>query len=266
MRRHLTFASGNSTLAGTLDDAGGRTGLLIVSGGNEIRSGAFAGQQQLAGLIAAQGYTVFRFDRSGIGDSSGENQGFRGSASDIAAALAAFRAAAPQLTRIVAFGNCDAASALLLMGGTGCDGLILSNPWTIDDDASQEAPPAAIRARYAEKLKNPREMARLVSGGVSLAKLFRGLASALRPAPPPSSLARQMAEGLARFEGRCRILLAGRDRTAQAFLAAWQGPCTDMRHCPGASHAFVEPTASDWLLAQIIDFLQSEEAGKLDMG
>ena len=53
-------------------------------------------------------------------------------------------------------------------------------------------PPAAIRARYLEKLKNPREIARLLGGGVDLGKLWRGMLGALRPAPPPSTLAQEM--------------------------------------------------------------------------
>ena len=62
-RLHLTFACGSLTLAGSLDTAPGHTGLLIVSGGNEIRSGAFSGQAHLAASIARAGFPVFRLDR-----------------------------------------------------------------------------------------------------------------------------------------------------------------------------------------------------------
>ena len=51
-----TFGCGSLMLAGTLDTAPGSTGLLIVSGGNEIRSGAFGGQADMAARIAAAGY------------------------------------------------------------------------------------------------------------------------------------------------------------------------------------------------------------------
>ena len=51
-RLHLTFGCGDATLAGTLDTAPGTSGLLIVTGGNEVRSGAFSGQAQLAARIA----------------------------------------------------------------------------------------------------------------------------------------------------------------------------------------------------------------------
>lgn len=257
-----TFGCGSLTLVGTLDTAPGGTGLLIVSGGNEIRSGAFGGQADMAARIARAGFPVFRFDRRGIGDSEGENRGFRHSAKDINAALEAFRAMAPQMSRVVAFGNCDAASALMLAGGAGFDGLVLSNPWTIEQSDSSDAddaalPPAAIRARYKEKLKNPREVMRLAGGGVNLGKLARGVVHALRPPPPPSSLAQDMAVGLARFSGPVRILLAGADRTAQVFETAWDKADPRIFRCDGAGHAYVEPEHRDWLKAQILASLRA---------
>jgi exosortase A-associated hydrolase 1 len=257
-----TFGCGSLTLAGTLDTAPGSAGLLIVSGGNEIRSGAFAGQAELAARIAKVGFPVFRFDRRGIGDSEGENRGFRNSAKDIDAALEAFRAMAPQISRVVAFGNCDAASALMLAGGAGCDGLVLSNPWTIEPGpaggaADDAPPPAAIRARYLEKLKNPREILRLLSGGVDLRKLARGLSRSVSAAPPPSSLAEEMRAGLSTCTGEVRILLATADRTAQVFEAAWDKADPRIRRCEGAGHAYVEPAHRDWLTAEILAALEA---------
>ena len=269
-RRHLAFACEGETLAGTLDDASperllqaasrrapGGAGLLVVSGGNEIRAGAFAGQALLAAQLAAAGHPVFRFDRRGVGDSGGENRGFRQSGPDIAAALAAFRAARPGLVRVVAFGNCDAASALMLLQGAGCDGLVLANPWTIEDD-DEAPPPAAIRARYAGKLRDPKELVRLATGKVSLRKLAGGLGRALRPAPPPTSLGQAMAAGLAGFEGPVQLLLAERDRTAQVFLATWDAADPRLARCPGASHAFAEPEAREWLFGRLTAALRAD--------
>ena len=264
MRRHLTFACEGETLVGTLDEASGTVGLLWVGGGNEIRSGAFAGQARLAPQIAAAGFPVFRFDRRGVGDSEGDNGGFRESAPDIAAALRTFRAA-QGVQRVVAFGNCDAASALMLAGGAGCDGLVLANPWTIESDDATP-PPAAIRARYSEKLKDPQEWLRLARGGVSLGKLAKGLVRAAGPPPSPSSLAQEIKTGLVGFAGPVRILLAERDRTAQAFEAAWDAADTRLRRCAGGSHAFVEPDAREWLLGQLLAALEDEQARQLDVG
>ena len=265
MRRHLAFDCSGVTLAGSLDEADGSAGLLWVGGGNEIRSGAFAGQAQLAARIARAGFPVFRFDRRGVGDSEGDNRGFRASGGDIEAAAAAFRAHCPRLRRIVAFGNCDAASALMLGGGVAADALVLANPWTIEDE-EDAPPPAAVRARYAGKLKDPREWLRLFTGRISLTKLARGLVRAATPAAPPTTLAQEIGAGLGKFGGAVRILVAENDRTAQAFLAHWDRGDARLRRCVGASHAFVEPHAREWLLAELTAMLANEQARQLDMG
>ncbi|MFL0356457.1 hydrolase 1, exosortase A system-associated [Erythrobacter sp. GH1-10] len=261
-RLHLDFGCGSLKLAGTIDQAPATTGLLIVTGGNEIRSGAFSGQAHLAARIAAKGFPVFRFDRRGVGDSEGENRGFRRSRRDIESALEAFRALAPQIERVIGFGNCDAASALMLMGGTGFDGLVLSNPWTIEEDVATDAadgtpPPAVIRARYAEKLKKPGEWARLFKGGVDLRKLARGLFRSVAPPETSSSLAEEMREGLNGFEGPVRILLATADRTAQVFETHWQGDKSCIARCSGAGHAYVDPAHRKWLEEQVLAALRS---------
>lgn len=256
-RLNLIFPCGSSSLAGTLDTASGSSGLLIVTGGSEIRSGAFAGQAMLAARLTEAGFPVFRFDRRGVGDSDGEDRGFRASQNDIAAALAAFRAMAPKVDRVIGFGNCDAASALMLGSGTGCDALILSNPWVIEDDSANAAPPpAAIRSRYAEKLRNPRELVRLLTGGVNMRKLSRGLLGAMKPEPTPTSLAQDMAAGLAGFDGPVRILLAGRDRTAQIFESAWDASDSRIHRCENAGHSYVEPRAREWLYQQLLAALK----------
>jgi exosortase A-associated hydrolase 1 len=257
-RLHLTFACAGTTLAGTLDTAPGTSGLLIVSGGNEVRSGAFSGQARLAATVAAAGFPVFRFDRRGVGDSGGENRGFRKSGKDILAAAEAFRAMVPQMNRMVAFGNCDAASALMLAQGEACDALVLSNPWTIEGDDGR-MPASAIRSRYGDKLRNPRELVRLVTGKVDLGKLARGLARALGPGRKASSLAHEMAGALAASGKPHRFLLAGSDRTAQVFRAAFPlDPGADVRVCEGASHAYVEPHAREWLKVELLAALRGK--------
>ena len=258
-RRHITFPCEGSTLAATLDGAPGRTGLLIVTGGNETRAGAWNGQAILAHRIARAGFPVLRFDRRGVGDSEGANGGFRSSAPDIAAALAAFRRECPQVGRVVALGNCDAAAALMLAVGGGADALVLSNPWTIEDEAA-EAPAEVVRDHYRRRLADPAAILRLLTGKVSLARLARGLVAALRPAPKaPAGLAAELAAGLSRFTGPVRILIAGRDRTGLVFLSRWDKADPRIRTCAGATHSFVEPEAQDWLLARTLEMLEGRD-------
>jgi len=255
-RRHLTFPCEGSTLVATVDEGGSAAGLLLVTGGNELRSGAWSGQAEFAARLAEEGFSVFRFDRRGVGDSEGPNGGFRSSAPDIAAALAAFRAACPHVSRVVGLGNCDAASALMLAGGAGLDGLVLSNPWTIEQDDAP-APPAAVRDHYRRRLSDPRAVLRLLTGKVSIGKLLASLRDTLKPAPAPSGLAQQMASGIQGFQGPVRFLTADRDRTAQAFLAVWDKSDRRILRCAGASHSYVEPHAREWLAEQVLDVLRT---------
>jgi exosortase A-associated hydrolase 1 len=253
-RLHNGFDCDGAQLVGTLDRAAGKTGLMIVSGGNELRSGAWAGQAQLAARVAAAGHPVFRFDRRGIGDSEGTNAGFRGSLPDIKAAIAAFRQAAPQLTRIVAFGNCDAATALLLGASElDVDGFVLANPWTIDGDEAPEAmPAAAVRSRYLEKLANPREVWRLLSGGVDLRKLAKGLRSAATVATPGSPLVETMQAQCDAAAVPVQILLASRDRTAQMFTEVWPRGDTRVATIDSGSHSFSDETGREWLFERML--------------
>ncbi len=262
-RRIVSVSCEGNNLLGTLDTSSSSTGLLIVSGGNEIRSGPWGSQALLAKAIAAAGFPVFRFDRRGVGDSDGPNGGYRSAAPDIAAALSAFRAHVPALRRVVGYGNCDGASALMLASGGGCDGLVLANPWTIDEMRSGEAPDgnaalpsAAVRAHYLRRLRDPGALLRLVKGKVSLAQLVGSLRDAARPAPPPSTLARELAQKLGEFAGPTAILLAERDRTAQEFLTHWDKRDARLRICPQASHSFVEPSAQAWLREQLVAALR----------
>lgn len=263
MRHQLTFACEGAILAATLDEAPGTTGLLIVSGGNEIRSGAHRGMAMLAARIAAGGHPVFRFDRRGIGDSEGDNGGYESSAPDIAAAIAAFRSTAPQLTRIIAFGNCDAASALLLHKPLTLDALILANPWTYESDDSGDTdepalpPAAAIRARYLARLTDPKSLLRLLKGEIDVRKLVRGLSALGRkpPATAPCSLPARLTTALANLPCPATILLATGDRTAQAFIENCDPGAVPVERLASASHSFAGDDA-EWLARTILKTLK----------
>lgn len=262
-RRHVSFACEGSQLVGTIDEGADATGLLIVSGGNETRAGAWNGQALLAARLAAAGHPVMRFDRRGVADSEGPNGAFRSSAPDIAAALAAFREQCPHLARIVGFGNCDAASALMLARGEGFDALVLSNPWTFGDDADDagevEAPAEVVRDHYRRRLTDPAAIKRLLTGKVSLPGLVRSLRKAALPAASTEAaqtgLAAELAEGIAGFSGEVHFLIAGRDRTGLTFQARWQKGDPRIRKCAEASHSFVEPAAREWLAGQLLEML-----------
>ncbi|GAA0673722.1 exosortase A-associated hydrolase 1 [Sphingomonas insulae] len=234
MRSLIAFPCAGETLVGTLDVAPGTTGLLIVSGGNEIRCGAHRGMALLAADVAAAGHPVFRYDRRGIGDSTGTNGGFLSARDDLLAAADAFRAAVPGVERIVGFGNCDAASTLALFGReAGLGSLVLANPWTVEETDNLPAA-AAIRATYRQRLTDPRAWTRLLTGRIDLPRAIRGLRKA--STTPPQALADRVVAGIEGWGDRATVILATGDATAQAYRAV-------ARHLPAlrmdtASHSF----------------------------
>lgn len=234
MRSLIAFPCAGETLIGSLDVAPGAAGLLIVSGGNEIRCGAHRGMALLAQAMAGYGHPVFRYDRRGIGDSTGANAGFLHAGEDLIAAAHAFRSALPHVETLVGFGNCDAASTLALFGrGAGIDRLLLANPWTIEEDDGLP-PAAAIRATYLRRLTSPQAWARLLSGRIDLTKAFRGLRKASTTSP--QELATRVITAIEGWGSAAQVILATGDATAQAYHAA---AChLDANMITTASHSF----------------------------
>lgn len=220
MRRLITFACEGETLVGTVDEADGATGLLMVSGGNEVRTGAHRGLALLAGRLSAGGIPVFRFDRRGVGDSGGENAGYLSSHADIIAAGMAFRQKVPHLDRVIGFGNCDGATALALFGhDAGLNGVILANPWVVERE--DDLPPAAaIRARYLQRLRDPAAWRALATGGIDFSSLLKGLRRIVATPSQPRSLAANAVAAIETWGEAAHVVLAERDSTAIAYADA----------------------------------------------
>jgi exosortase A-associated hydrolase 1 len=234
-------------LAGTFHPGGARTPVLIVSGGAEPRAGAGGWQRALAGRLADAGHPVLRFDRRGVGDSAGNDTGFEASAPDMAAAAAQLRRLTGGAGAIAAIGNCDAATAIALHhASAGIGRLVLLNPWVVRPSDGLP-PPAAIRRRYADRLRDPRFWWRALRGGVSFGKALRGVA-ALARRPAESGLAARAAEALARSGVPATAILARGDATALAFSDAWTAldrkPQVEVVTLDTGSHSFAGAEAA----------------------
>lgn len=223
MRRLLTFSCEGAALGGSLDGESGSMGLLIVSGGTQTRIGSHRMFERLAAGLAEAGYPSLRYDRRGVGDSEGDDPGFRGSGPDIAAAAAAFRGSAPGLQRMIGIGLCDGATALALFGPeAGLDAIILLNPWFVEAE-SGEPPPQAVKHHYRRRLLSLDGWKKLLTGQVSYRKLLKGV---LRiSASSDQGLASEIATALERKPLPCSLILASGDATAIAAEAAWNSPC-----------------------------------------
>jgi exosortase A-associated hydrolase 1 len=256
MRRLLTFEGPGGERAASLDAAGGTTGLLLVTGGSQTRIGSHRMYERLGKALSEQGFPCFRFDRPGVGDSNGEDPGFRGSGAEIAAAAAAFRAELPALARVMGLGLCDGATALALFGkAAGIDALILVNPWLIETEADEQAP-AAIRAHYRKRLLSREGWKKLLSGAVDYRKLLKGMLrmSARHEGAP---LARETAAALKAGGLRAWLILAEGDGTAIAAVEelnapAYNGLIEGREIVKSDSHTFARPGDEAALLAATV--------------
>lgn len=242
MRRLLTFPCAGAELAGSLDEAVGAIGLLLVTGGSQTRIGSHRMYERLARALAEQGFPCFRYDRRGVGDSDGEDPGFKGSGPDLKAAAVAFRTKAPALERVIGLGLCDGATAIALFGReAGLDGLILVNPWLVEAEAN-EPPPAAIRAHYRQRLLSREGWKKILSGAVDWRKLLSGVRRILRR-DDSAPLARETAAALRAGGLRAWLILAEGDATGIAAVqelkaAAFRGLVEGREIIKSDSHTF----------------------------
>ena len=93
---------------------------------------------------------------------------------------------------------------------------------------------------------------------MNLGKLARGLMAAGSATNAPSGLAGEMAQGLSRFPGQVRILVAGADRTGQAFVSGWDKKDSRLAIRAGADHAYSGAPDQTWLVEEILAALSDE--------
>lgn len=219
MRRLLTIDCEGELLGASLDEGKGATGLLIVTGGTQTRIGSHRMFERLAASLAAAGHPCLRFDRRGVGDSEGTDQGWRGSGPDIAAAAAFFRKENRKLERIIGFGLCDGASALALFGAeAGLQGVIMANPWLVETE-EDAAPAAAVRHHYRRRLTSLEGWNKIISGAVSYRKVLTGIRRIM--AGQPADLAHEIATSIERHATPVALILSSDDATAIAAAEIW---------------------------------------------
>jgi len=261
MRRLLNVEAAGAEFAASLDSTGGATGLLLVTGGSQTRIGSHRMYERLANSLSKQGFPCFRFDRRGVGDSAGEDPGFRASWPDIEAALAAFRKEVPGLERVMGLGLCDGATALALFGRkVGLDALILVNPWLVESEPDEQAP-AAIRAHYRKRLLSLEGWKKLLSGRMDYGKLLKGILR-ISAKQEGSPLARETAAALRAGGLRAWLILAEGDGTAIAAVEelkapAFAGLIEGREIVKSDSHTFARPGDEAALLAATVRAIEA---------
>jgi exosortase A-associated hydrolase 1 len=253
LRAIVTIPCEDDRLVATLDGpAEARIGWLFVAGGTQTRVGPHRLYERLAALLAVQGQAVVRFDRRGVGDSSGVDRGYRHSSEEIAAALKELRSRFPQINTIFGFGLCDGASAIAL-ADERLSGAVLANPWVVEP--TDDLPPsAAIRGHYRRRLFDPDAWKRMLRGDVDFGRLGRGILRLSRR--EDDNLVQRFAN---RLPPATRIVLAEGDGTGQTFAAVWRAlkgrkPAVTIMTVPTTSHSFADPPAFEALARALLDY------------
>lgn len=227
--RAVSFDCAGEQLLGvvSLPSAGSDLGVLIVVGGPQYRVGSHRQFVHLARHLASAGFPVMRFDTRGMGDSSGVFPGFENIGLDIDCAVKALRLEVPSIRRVVLWGLCDAASAVMINAASmeGIASIVLLNPWvrTAETLATTE-----VKHYYHKRLLDPAFWRKLMSGRVAvisslreyLGKLAQQLFQRKKSGHHESEsgdFREKMVRGWKAFAGSSLLILSGRDLVAAEF-------------------------------------------------
>jgi len=233
----LVIESAGKSLVGMLHSASGRqeTGVLVmVAGGPQYRIG---GHRQLvlwARKMSSQGFPVFRFDFSGMGDSYGDYLGFENVETDIRSALDRFFEETPSLKQVVLWGECNACSASLFYAhkDSRVKGIVMLNPWVRTEQGKAKA---VVKHYYLNRLTQRSFWAKVlglkfdvvgsIRSAIQIISQARGQTASAsgntkrdaaasadrRPLPD------RMLDGLSRYKGRIMLIMSGRDMVSKEF-------------------------------------------------
>ncbi len=234
--------------------------LSLVAGGPQYRAGCCRQLVYMARDFSAHGIPVMRFDHRGLGDGAGVFLDFEHVGADLAAAIAAFRRAVPELREIVLWGGCNAASGIMIHAHRFPEvtGLILSNPYA-HSDATQAV---VVRKHYLRRLRDREFWARVLKLRFNplpylRAGLERGLKSLVprRPNADRDAAARpfteRMLHGFQSFRGRTLLVMSGQSLTSEEFDVLVAASPDWRRACEAAAPERVDLACADQAFSTI---------------
>lgn len=272
----LQFNCDGESLLGIVSkpNSPGRTGVLLLVGGPQYRVGSHRQFVLLARALAEEGFAAMRFDYRGMGDSGGVARSFDSIDADIVAAIDAFQEACPNVSEVVLWGLCDAASASLLYWLQSQDvrirGLCLLNPWVRSEGTLART---QVKHYYRERILQREFWVKLMRGRLNLAIAMAGLLRNMRLAvasttdqQTSASFQERMAMALERFPGDVLLILSAEDYTAKEFLeysrknkvlAAALARSNVSRHdVIGADHTFSSAAWRNEVSAVVLEWLR----------
>ncbi len=259
--RPIAFQCNGHPLLGMLHEAASEVGVVIVVGGPQTRVGSHRQFVKLAQALSAAGISALRFDTRGMGDSHGAFPGFEHLTDDINAAVTALRAATPHVKRVVLWGLCDGASAILIgqaQFAPYVQGFVLVNPWVHAPDAAQGggssiAAQVQVKHYYAKRIMSAEFWKKLLSGGLNPFRAAGEFATTAKKAAASSSspvsnvpFIEAMRHGWFGSILPALVITAGDDLVAQEWLACGKTPAwaagraapTATQHLAEANHTF----------------------------
>ena len=241
-----------------------RAALIMLPGGSDYRTGSHRSYVRMAEKLRSHGIATLRMDCRGMGDSEGSHPGFEQLAADVSSAIAFVHERLPA-TPLFLFGQCDAATAILLASPQlPVAGMILTNPWAqLDTDAPTTI--AAVHAR--QQLAFGPLWQRLLRGELSLAKIRRALAALMASPSRPADQGFQvpLREVLSNPCVPTLIITGSKDLTGAHFghwLGRMAGGKLSVRHVDQADHSFSRPEQAARLLELLCGFVDQQLSGQ----
>jgi uncharacterized protein len=265
LMQSVSFQCNGEPMLGMLHAGASELGVVIVVGGPQTRVGSHRQFVKLAQALSAAGHPTLRFDTRGMGDSHGAFPGFTGLTDDINAAVDALLKTAPQVRRVILWGLCDGASAILIghaQFAPQVQGFVLVNPWVHAPDAvdrksgggaSSVAAQVQVKHYYAKRIVSGEFWRKLLSGGMNPFRAAGEFAATAKKATASSSspvsdvpFIEAMRQGWFHSSACTLVITAGDDLVAQEWLACGKTPAwaatrtapTATQHLAEANHTF----------------------------
>jgi exosortase A-associated hydrolase 1 len=205
------------------------TGVVLIVGGPQYRVGSHRQFVLLGDELASSGVACLRFDYRGMGDSEGPAHTFENVSEDIRCAIDELVRRVPEISRIVLWGLCDAASASMFCASSDrriC-GIVVLNPWARTEEGLARS---YLKHYYLRRLFDPQAWSSILRERKSPVRILRSIATMASSAlsgrkqreasGAASTLPERMAVSLDRFRGSVLLILSGDDITAREFVDA----------------------------------------------